>query len=92
MEKWREAYGFNIGGEGFTSRTDKLIGGKLRNLVNPKDGFAIVDCKDARAKRVLEFFIPILYLKKPTCVTITMGNTIFRALLGEQKINWGVIL
>ena len=59
MEKWKEAYGFLVGGKGFASRTDKFIGGKFRNPVNPKDGFAIADCKDARAKRVLEVFIPI---------------------------------
>ena len=30
-EKWREAYGFSVGGEGFASRTDKFIGGKFWN-------------------------------------------------------------
>ena len=60
-EKWREAYGFSAGGEGFASRTDKSIGGKFRNTANPKDGFAIADYEDSKAKRVLEFLIPILY-------------------------------
>ena len=83
MEKWREAYGFDMGGEGFASRTDKFIGGKFWNPVNPKDGFAIADCEDARVKRVMKFLIPILYPKKPTCVTVTLGNIIFGALLGE---------
>ena len=86
-EKWREAYGFSVGGEGFASRTDKFIGGKFRHVVNPKDGFAIADCEDSRAKRVLEFLIPILYPEKPTWVTITVGNTIFGALLGERKVD-----
>ena len=36
-EKWREAYGFSTGGEGFASRTNKFIGGKFRNAANPKD-------------------------------------------------------
>ena len=92
MEKWRETYEFGIGGEGFASRTDKFIGGKFQNLVNPKDRFAVANCKDARAKRVLEFLIPILYLEKPTRVTVTVGNTIFGALLKERKIDWGIIL
>ena len=52
-EKWREAYGFSVGEEGFASRTDKFISGKFRNAANPKDGFAIADCEDSRAKRVL---------------------------------------
>ena len=91
-EKWREAYGFSTGGEGFASRIDKFIGGKFRNAASPKDGFAIADCEVSRAKRVLEFLIPILYPEKPTRITITVGNTIFGALLGEQKVDWGVVL
>ena len=81
--KWREAYGFSAGREGFASQTDRFIGGKSRDAANPKDGFAIADCEDSRAKRVMEFIIPILYLEKPTRVTVMVGNTIFGALLGE---------
>ena len=87
VEKWREAYGFSAGGEGFASQTDKFIGGKFRNAASPKDGFAIADCEDSRAKRVLEFLIPILYPKKPTRVMVTVGNTIFGAMLGERKVD-----
>ena len=90
--KWREAYGFSAGGEGFASRTDRFIGGKFRNAANPKDEFAIANYEDSRAKRVLEFLIPILYPEKPTRVTVTIGNTIFGALLGEQKVDWGIVL
>ena len=86
-EKWREAYGFDVGGEGFASRTNKFIGKKFRNAASPKDGFAILDCEDSKAKRVLEFLIPILYPEKPTRVTVTVGNTIFGALLGERKVD-----
>ena len=59
--RWREAYGFGTRGEGFVSRTVKFIGRKFWNAANPMDGFAIADCEDSRAKRVLEFLIPILY-------------------------------
>ena len=90
--RWREAYGFSARGEGFASKTDKFIGGKFRNAANPKDGFAIADCKDSRAKRVLEFLVPILYPEKPTRVTVTVGNTIFGALLGERKVDWRILL
>ena len=79
-------------GRGFASRTDKFIGGKFRNAANPKDGFAIADCEDSRAKRVLEFLVPILYSGKPTGVTVTIGNTIFGALLGERTVDWGILL
>ena len=91
-KKWREAYGFGMGGKGFTSRIDKFIGGKFENSVNLKDGFAVAYYEDAKAKKVLEFFIPILYPEKPTRVTVMVGNTIFGALLGERKIDWGIIL
>ena len=91
-EKWREAYGFSVGGEGFASRTDKFIDGKFQNAASPKDGFAIADCEDSKAKRVLEFFIQILYSEKPTQVTVTIGNTVFGALLGERKVDWRIVL
>ena len=91
-EKWREAYGFSARGEGFASQTDRFIGGKFQNAANPKDGFTIADCKDSKAKRVLEFLIPILYSEKPTRVMVTVGNTIFGALLGERKVDWGIVL
>ena len=81
-----------MGGEGFASWTNKFIGEKFWNAVNPKDGFAIANYKDSRAKRVLEFLISILYLEKPTRVTVTVGNTIFGALLEEQKVDWGIVL
>ena len=91
-EKWRETYGFDIEGKGFASRTDKFIGGKFRNVVNPKDRFAVANCKDVRAKRILKFLIPILYSEKPTWVTNTVGNIIFGALLEDRRVDWRLIL
>ena len=41
---------------------------------------------------MLGFLIPILYLEKPTWITMTVGNTIFEALLDERKVDWGIIL
>ena len=92
VKKWRETYDFLKGGEGFASRTGKFIGGKFWNLVNPNDGFTVADCEDVQAKRVLEFLIPVLYLEKPTRVIVTVGNTIFGVLLGERKVDWGIVL
>ena len=80
------------GGEEFASQIDKFIGRKFRNAANPKDGFAIADCEDSRAKRVQEFLISILYPEKPTWVMVIVGNTIFGALLGERKVDWGIVL
>jgi hypothetical protein len=64
----------------------------FRALPNPKDGYAIEDCTDVRHRRVLVFLVPILYPEKPNWVTVTMGNTIFGALNGGQKVNWARII
>ena len=34
----------------------------------------------------------VLYPEKPTWVTIIVGNTIFGALLGERKVDWGLVM
>ena len=74
------------------SQTDRFIDGKFSTNVNPKDGYAIFECKDVRARRVLEFLIPILYLEKPTRVTIIVGNTIFGALSKERPVDWVLVM
>ena len=91
-KEWRKVYGFERGGEGMASRTDRFIDGMFSGRVNPKDGYAVVDCKDPRVKRVLEFLVPLLYLEKPTRVTITVGNTIFGALSEERLVDWGIVV
>ena len=88
-KEWRKVYSFGRGGEGMASRTDQFIDGMFSGRVNPKDGYAVVDCKDPRVKRVLEFLVPLLYPEKPTRVTITVGNTIFGALSEERPVDWG---
>ena len=74
------------------SRTDRFIDGMFSRRVNPKDGYAVANCKDPRVKRVLEFLVPLLYPEKPTRVTITVGNTIFGALSGERPVDWGIVI
>ena len=89
---WREAYGFKPEGYGWTSRTNKYIVGQFSKSVNPKDGYTIGDCEDFQAKQVLEFLIPILYPEKPTQVIVTVGNTVFEALLGDRPVDWGLLI
>ena len=91
-KEWRKVYGFGRGREGMASRTDRFIDRMFSGRVNPKDGYAVADCKDPRVKRVLEFLVPLLYPEKPTRVTITVGNTIFGALSGERPVNWGIVV
>ena len=74
------------------SRTDWFIDGMFSGRVNPKDGYAVADCRDPRVKRVLEFLVPLLYSEKPTRVTITVGNSIFGALSGERPVDWGIVV
>ena len=74
------------------SRTDWFIDDKFSGRVNPKDGYAVVDCKEPRARKVLEFMVPLLYPEKPTRMTITVGNTIFGALSVERPVDLGVVV
>ena len=91
-KEWRKVYGFGREGEGMASRTNRFIDGMFSGRVNPKDGYAVADCKDPRVKRVLEFLVPLLYPEKPTRVTITVGNTIFGALSRERPVDWGIVV
>ena len=86
-KEWRKVYGFGRGGEGMASQPDRFIDGMFSSRVNPKDGYAVVDCKEPRARKVLEFLVPLLYPEKPTRVIITVGNTIFGALSGERPVD-----
>ena len=74
------------------SWTNQFIDGMFSGHVNSNDGYAMVDCKDPRARRVLEFLVPLLYPEKPTRVMITVGNTIFGALSGERPVDWGIVV
>ena len=89
---WREAYGFKPGGYGSTSRTNKYIISQFSKSVNPKDGYVVGDCEDFNAKQMLEFVIPILNLEKPTRITVMVGNTVFKALLGVRPVDWGLLI
>ena len=72
-------------------RIDLYIEDKFRNEADPKDGFPVRDCRDARERRVLEFLVPIVHPDKPTRVTRTLGNTKFGALSGERSVDWAII-
>jgi hypothetical protein len=68
------------------------VRGKFEHNVDPKDGYPIPDCINAREKRVLEFLVPIFYPEKPNRVTVTLGNTIFGSLSEEQAVDWDRIV
>ena len=86
-ERWTEVYSIQKEGKGLASRIDKYIDGKFSTLINPKDGYIVVNCVNPREKRVLEFVLPILYLEKPSRITMIVGNTIFGALSRVWKVS-----
>ena len=92
MVPWHKIYGFPIWGKRMATRTEKFVDGKFKNPVSLKKGYAVPNCKDMRAKRVLEFSVPILYLKKPTRIIVMIGNTIFGALIGEREVDWALVI
>ena len=67
------------------------VEGKFLHDVDPKDGFPVRECRDARERKVLEFLVPIVHLDKPTRVTRTLGNMIFGALNGDKPVDWARI-
>ena len=86
----RDTYEFLNGGAGLANRMDGYIEGRFMHQVDPKDRYAVGDCRNARQHRVLEFLVPIVHPDEPTWVTITLGNTIFRALDGGREVDWGL--
>ena len=48
------------------NRMDTYVDGKFSYQVDPKDGYLVKDCRDARHHRLLEFIVPIIHLDKPT--------------------------
>jgi hypothetical protein len=73
-------------------RKDEYVKDCFKELPNPKDGYDIEDCTDPRHRRLLAFLAPIVYPDKPNRITITLGNTIFGALIGGRKVNWARII
>jgi hypothetical protein len=91
-EVWREVYNFNTGGGRLAGRKDEYVKDCFKELPNPKDGYNIEDCTDPRHRRMLAFLVPIVYPDKPNWITVTLGNTIFGALIGGRKVNWARII
>ena len=89
---WQKVYNFLRRREGMVSGSNKFTDSKFSNQVNPKDMFIVSECKDVRAKHVLEFLLAILYSKKPTRITITVEKTIFGTLFGETKVDWTLVM
>ena len=81
-------YNFFIRGKGnIATQREKYAEGKFANPPHPKDKYPLPECKDPRARRMLELFIPTFYLEKLARVTVTVGNTIIGAYTGEPEVD-----
>ena len=74
------------------TRGEKHAEGKFAHPAHPKDGYPLSECKDPRAKRLLEFLVPIFYLEEPARVTATRANTILEAYTSEQDVDWALVM
>ena len=63
---WRKTYGFGSDGNGLCIRSEDFTQGRFNGSVHSKDGYLTADCKDPRARRVLEFLVLILLPDKGT--------------------------
>ena len=74
------------------TRREKFAEGKFANPSHPKDGYPLSEYKDPRARRMLEFVVPVLYPEKLARVMVTVGNTIFVAYTGEREVDWALVM
>ena len=74
------------------TRGEKYVEGKFANPLHPKDGYFLLECKDPRARRMLEFVISIFYPEKPARMTVMVGNTIFGTNTSEQDVDWALVM
>ena len=63
---WRKVYNFLPEGGEMANRTVKYVEGKFLHEVDPKDGFSVRECRNARERRLLEFLVSIVHPDKPT--------------------------
>ena len=89
--RWRQVYAFGTEEKGLCTRGEDHSTGKFEHPVHSKDGYLTVDCKDPRARRVLEFLVPILLPEKGARVTVGIASTILGRFGGERTVEWGMV-
>ena len=75
---WRKTHKFGPDGNRneICARNEDFTQGRISSLVRTKNGYLTADCKNPRARRVLEFLVPILLPDKGARVTIGVASTI----------------
>ena len=89
--RWRQVYAFRTEGKGLCTRREDHSTDKFEHLVHNKDGYLTADCKDPRARRVLEFLVSILLPEKGARVTVGVASTILGSFGGERTVDWGMV-
>ena len=89
---WHRVYNSPFRDKGMATRGEKYAEGKFANPPHPKDGYFLLECKDPRARKMLEFVIPTFYSKKPIRLIILVGNIVFGAYTGEQEVDWALVM
>ena len=46
---WQTVYNFPISGSRLAFRNDNFVDGKFSHMVDPKDGYLVRDCRDAKS-------------------------------------------
>ena len=85
-EQWREAYNFKRSGSVIYFRTENFVGGRFSQKRDSKDVYIMEDCIDPRARRVLEYIVPIVYSERPTRCTTSLVVTILGSYFTERKV------
>ena len=86
---WRDVYGFPARRKGMCSRKEVLVEGRFSGKADPKDGLTVANCMDPKARRVLEFLVPILYPERPSKTTSTLASTLSSAYSRERLVDFG---
>ena len=84
---WSKAYSFGTEGKGLCARNKDFTQGKFHHPVHSKDGYLTEDYKDPRARRVLEFLIPILLPDKGARVTVGVASTILGCFENKRAVD-----
>ena len=71
-----EGLRFGTEGNGLCGRNKDFTQGKSHNPMHSKGVYLTADCKDPRAKRVLDFLVPILLPDKGARVIVGVASTI----------------
>ena len=84
----RKTYGFGSDGDKICTRSEDFTQGKFNSPVHSKDGYLTADCKNPRARRVLEFLVPILLPDKGARITIGIASTILGCFEDRRAVDW----